>query len=58
VTGAVPCLHPDYFKSITVAPTARGCRNIIDVNANKIVKTWTESISSVKLEDSDFQREP
>ncbi len=58
VTGAVPCLHPDYFKSITVAPTARGRRNIIDVNATKIVKTCTETISSVKLEDSDFQREP
>ncbi len=42
VTGAVPCLHPDYFKSITVAPTARGRRNIIDVNATKIVKTCTE----------------
>ncbi len=58
VTGAVPCPHPDYFKSITVAPTARGRRNIIDVNANKTVKTWTETTSSVKLEDSDFQREP
>ena len=58
VTGAVPCLHPDYFKSITVAPTARGRRNIIDVNATKIVKTCTETISSVKLEDCDFQREP
>jgi hypothetical protein len=58
VTGAVPCLHPDYFKSITVVPTARGRRNIIDVNTTKIVKTCTETISSVKLEDSDFQREP
>ncbi len=58
VTGTVPCLHPDYFKSITVAPTARGRRNIIDVNATKIVKTCTETINSVKLEDSDFQREP
>ncbi len=28
------------------------------MNAIKIVKTCTETISSVKLEDSDFQREP
>ncbi len=59
VTGAVHCPHPDYFRSITVAaPTARGRRNLIDVNAFNIVKTWTETTSSDKLEDSDFQREP
>ncbi len=28
------------------------------MNANKIVDIWTKTISSVKLEDSDFQREP
>jgi hypothetical protein len=48
----------DYFSSITVAPTARGRRNLIDVNATNIVKTWTETTGSEKLEDSDFQREP
>ncbi len=60
VTGAVPVPgpHPDYYKSITEAPTARGRRNIIDNNANKIVDTWTKTISSVKLEDRDFQPEP
>ncbi len=58
VTSAVHCPHPDYFRSITVAPTTRGRRNLIDVNANSIVKTWTETTSSDKLEDSDFQREP
>jgi hypothetical protein len=62
VTGAVPVPvpgpHPVYYKSITEAPPARGRRNIFDVNANKIVDTWTKTISSVRLEDSDFQREP
>jgi hypothetical protein len=62
VTGAVPVPvpgpHPDYYKSITEAPTARGSRNIIDVNANKIVETWTKTFRSVKMEDSDFQCEP
>jgi hypothetical protein len=53
VTGAVHCPHPDFFKSITEAPTAS-----IDVNAFNIVKTWTETTGSDKLEDSDFQREP
>jgi hypothetical protein len=52
VTGAVD--HPDFYKRITEAPTARGRRNLIDVNAGTIVKTWTETASSDKLEDDDF----
>ncbi len=58
VTGVVPGPHPDFYKSIEEAPTARGRRNIIDVKANKIVDTWTKTFRSVKMEDSDFQREP
>jgi hypothetical protein len=58
VTGAVPAPYPDYWQSITETCTARGRRDIKDVNAKKIVETWTGKTRSLFLPDSDFQCEP
>ena len=48
---------PWFYDNITAAPTHRGRRNLIDVNADTIVNTWTETARSDKLEDDDFQRD-
>jgi hypothetical protein len=45
----------DDITFITDEPTHRGRRNLIDVNAETIVNTWTETKRSDKLEDEDFQ---
>jgi hypothetical protein len=45
----------DDVTFITDEPTHRGRRNLIDVNAETIVNTWTETKRSDKLEDEDFQ---
>jgi hypothetical protein len=58
VTGVVQPPTTDFFDDITFAAgetTHRGRRNLIDVNAETIVNTWTETYRSEKLEDDDFQ---
>jgi hypothetical protein len=58
VTGVVQNPTTDFFDDITFItdePTHRGRRNLIDVNAESIVNTWTETKRSDKLEDDDFQ---
>jgi hypothetical protein len=57
VTGAVQNPPPDFYRTITDAPTHSGRRNLIDENAETIVKTWTTTARSDKLEDDDFQRD-
>ena len=46
VTGAVQNPPPDFYRTITDAPTHSGRRNLIDVNAETIVKTWTATARS------------
>jgi hypothetical protein len=58
VTGVVQNPTTDFFDDITFIAgetTHRGRRNLIDVNAETIVNTWTETKRSDKLEDDDFQ---
>ena len=58
VTGVVQNPTTDFFddmEDIIDEPTHRGRRNLIDVNAETIVNTWTETKRSDKLEDDDFQ---
>jgi hypothetical protein len=61
VTGVVQNRTADMFADmddIIDEPTHRGRRNLIDVNAETIVKTWTATKRSDKLEDDDFQLKP
>ncbi len=58
VAGVVQNPTPDFYSDITAItdePTHSGRRNLIDVNAENIVKTWTATVRSDKLEDDDFQ---
>jgi hypothetical protein len=58
VTGVDQNPTTEFFDDITFItdePTHRGRRNLIDVNAETIVNTWTETKRSDKLEDDDFQ---
>jgi hypothetical protein len=58
VTGVVQNPTTEFYDDITFItdePTHRGRRNLIDVNAETIVNTWTETKRSDKLEDEDFQ---
>jgi hypothetical protein len=55
-TGAVPVVSAYYSKLLGTA-TARGRRDIYEVNARKIVDTWTGTPVSMTLQDSDFLRE-
>jgi hypothetical protein len=58
VTGVVQNPTADFFADmddIIDEPTHRGRRNLIDVNAETIVTTWTATKRSDKLEDDDFQ---
>ena len=58
VTGVVQNPTTEFYDDITFItdePTHRGRRNLIDVNAETIVNTWTETKRSDKLEDDDFQ---
>ena len=58
MTGVVQNPTTDFFSDITTItdePTHRGCRNLINVNAENLVNTWTETKRSDKLEDDDFQ---
>ena len=61
MTGVVQNRTADMFADmddIIDEPTHRGRRNLIDVNAETIVKTWTATKRSDKLEDDDFQLKP
>jgi hypothetical protein len=61
VTGLVQNPTADFFddmEDIIDEPTHRGRRNLIDVNAETIVNTWTATKRSDKLEDDDFQLKP
>jgi hypothetical protein len=58
VTGVDQNPTADIFADmddIIDEPTHRGRRNLIDVNAETIVTTWTATKRSDKLEDDDFQ---
>ena len=55
-TGAVPGV-PDYYSKLLGTISARGRRDIYEVNAKKIVETWTGTPVSSTLLDSDFLRE-
>jgi hypothetical protein len=58
VTGVDQNPTADIFADmddIIDEPTHRGRRNLIDVNAETIVTTWTATKRSDKLEDHDFQ---
>jgi hypothetical protein len=49
---------PEFLQRMCEIPTASTCRDIYDVNATKNVETWTATLSSCTLHDSDFLREP
>ena len=55
-TGAVPGV-PAYYLSLLGTLTAKGRRDIYEVNAKKIIETWTGTPVSSTMLDTDFLRE-